>query len=140
MIDVSFGFGELALSHELGMSLVVLDEGEEVIDVADLAEMRAYWVQEAQLQENVSLNQVHSWFVAVAIDQVDVFHARKVMESVLDDIPVDHLFKSILNFLDLFLHFVLKDFVEKCYTLNIANAFPVGILALLSSCQEHFQC
>ena len=124
-IDLPFGFREQTLSHKLWVLFVVSDEGEEVIDVVDLTEMRANGIKEYQLQVYVSLNEVYSGFMAVAVNKIHIFHCRKIMEAILHHISVYHLFICISNFIYLLLHLVLKYLVEESHTLYITHTFSV---------------
>jgi hypothetical protein len=73
VVDLSFGLREPAATHQSWMFFVVFGEGQEVVQVSDLAEVRADGVQEDQLQLDVSFDQVNSGFV-VDVDQIDVLH------------------------------------------------------------------
>ena len=131
LINVSLGFWKITLSHQLRINLIVRNEGEEVVDVADFAEMGTDGVDETQLQEDVALDEILPRLVAVAVDQVDVFHAGEVVEAVLDDVPVGHSFVGLLDLLDLLLHLVFEDIVEEGHAFDVADSSSVSLFVLL---------
>ena len=87
-------------------------------------------VDETQLQEDVALDEILPRLVAVAVDQVDVFHAGEVVEAVLDDVPVGHSFVGLLDFLDLLLHLVFEDIVEEGHAFDVADSSSVSLFVL----------
>ena len=120
------------MSKQVWVLLVVDCEAEEVIDVCDLAEMRADGIQEQQLQVDVPFNQVKPGPMDVAVQQVNVLYASEVMQTLLDDISVDHLLISIAHFVNLVLDLVLKDGVEVLH---------IGVFGLPSAVgRALFQC
>lgn len=69
-------------------------------------------VEEDQLQEDVAFDEVQSGFVGVAVEQVEVLYAGEVMQALLYDIAVYHLFVCLSYLQDLVLDLVLEYCVE----------------------------
>jgi hypothetical protein len=69
-------------------------------------------VEEDQLQEDVALDEIESGFVGVAVEQVEVLYAGEVMQALLYDIAVYHLFVCLSYLQDLVLDLVLEYCVE----------------------------
>jgi hypothetical protein len=112
VVDVEARSGEGAMAEQIRVLLVVSGEGQEVVNVGDFAEVGADWVQEEQLQVNVALEQVQSGLVGIAVEQVKVLDAGEVVQSLLDNIPVDHLLVGLAHLQDLVFDFVLEDGIE----------------------------
>ena len=73
--------------------------------------MGTNWVQEQQLQVYVPFNQVLSWLI-FAVQNIQVFLAGKVVESVLDDISIYHFFIGLFYFHDGLFHLGLENLVK----------------------------
>lgn len=131
IVDISFWLRESAASHEGRMFFIIFGEGKEVIQIGDLAEMRADWIDEDELELNVSFDKVKSG-VIVNIDKIDIFDFFKFMETVFEHISVDHFFIGLFYFIDLFLHLVFEYFIHKSNTFYVTFAFSVFLLLVKS--------
>ena len=56
VIDIGFWFWESAAAHQLRILLVIGGKRKEVINVCNLAEVRADWIKEDQLKVHVFLD------------------------------------------------------------------------------------
>jgi len=101
--------------------------------------MRTDGVQEDQLQENVPLNQILSRLMPLTVDQIIIAFADKVMESVLDHIPIDHIFIALLDLPDLVFDFVFKNLVEVLDFIIDLLLGSVGRHLLQGFVHEHFE-
>lgn len=138
-VDLSFGFRERALSDESRILFVVLGEGQEVVQVSHFTEMRTDRVQEYQLQEDVSLNQVSSRFVLVTVQDIEIFHTCDLVQTVLNHISVDHFLVSLLNFVNLFFNFIFENLIIQVQTLVVSFTLSVSFLFSQGFDQEHFK-
>ncbi len=82
-----------------------------MINVGNLAEMGTNWIHEQQLQIDVPFNQVLSWLI-FAVQDIQVFLAGKVVESILDDISINHFFVGLFDFHDGLFHLGLENLVK----------------------------
>ena len=75
VVNVFFGFWKCALTKEFRKFFVVSSEGKEIIDIGDLAEVRADWIEEDKLKKDVSFDEIESWLVLVTVQNIEIFHA-----------------------------------------------------------------
>lgn len=111
VVDLRVRFGEGAWTQQLWIWFGIFSKAQEVINVWNLTEVRTNRVDEQQLQQNVSFNQILSWLV-FTVQNIQILHTCQVMETVFNDISVNHFFISFLDSHDLLLHFIFKDLVE----------------------------
>lgn len=112
VVYISMWFREWTLTQQLWISLWILSETQEMIKIWNLTEVRADWVQEQKLQVNISFNQILSWFI-FTVQNIKIFLCSKFMESILNNISVNHFFISLFNSHDWFLHLSLEYFIKE---------------------------
>ena len=87
--------------------------------------MRTDGVEEDQLQEDISLNKICSWFFFVAIQQIEIFNRSEFVQSILNDISINHIFIGFGNSDYLLLHFIFENVIKMskilliCYSLSV---------------------
>lgn len=138
-VNLSSRLGERALTQKGGELLIVPCVGQEVVDVCNLAEMRADRIQEDQLQVDVSLDEIDPRLVMVTVQQIEIFHARKIMETILNNISVDHFFIGLMNLVDLLFHFILEDIIEMGDMLEFRRTNSIALLFVEGLNQEHLK-
>lgn len=130
-------FREGARTQQLGVSFYILNESKEIINIRDLAEVRTDRIQEEQLQVDVLFNQVLSRFV-LTVQDVQVFGAGEIVESILNNIPVNHFFVSLFDSHDRLLHFGLENFV-KSRVWTLISSLSHRALLLQTFIHKHFK-
>jgi len=104
---------------------VISCKGEEVVNVGDFTEVRTDGIEEDELEENVSFNEVVSRLSPIAIEQIQILHGNKLMQPKFDHIPVNHLLIRLTNFNDLLLHLILENIIEVTYMLLLRHTQSV---------------
>lgn len=101
--------------------------------------MRADRIQEDQLQVDISLDEIDPRLVMVTVQQIEIFHARKIMETILNNISVDHFFIGLMNLVDLLFHFILEDIIEMGDMLEFRRTNSIALLFVEGLNQEHLK-
>ena len=138
VVDVEFWFWESAIAHQFWILLVIASKRKEVVNVCNLAEVRADWIKENELEVHVLLDEINSRLV-ITVDKIHILYCREVMETILDHISIDHFFISISHLSNLILHLVLENLIEKCSTFILTDSSSVVFLVLNSFREEHFK-
>lgn len=101
--------------------------------------MRADGVQEDELQVDIAFDEVDSGFVIVAVQQIQILHARKVMQPILYDVSVDHLLIGLLHLVNLLLHLIFEDIIEMGHVLQVGRTHSIAFPLVQSLDKEHLQ-
>lgn len=102
--------------------------------------MRAKRIDEKQLEIDVPFDKIYSWPTLPTIHEISLFNSNKFMESVLDSIPIYHIFIGPFNLGNLFFYFTLKNFIEFLNLFIFLIFSPVCFMLLKYFTKEHFQC
>ena len=138
VVDVEFWFWESAIAHQFRILLVIASKRKEVVNVCNLAEVRADWIKENELEVHVLLDEINSRLV-ITVDKIHILYCREVMETIFDHISIDHFFISISHLCNLILHLVLENLIEKCSAFILTDSSSVVFLVLNSFREEHFK-
>lgn len=137
IIDISMRFREWAFTQQCRVCFRILSKAQEMIDIWNFTEVRTNWIQEQQLIIDVSFDQISSRFI-FTIQYIKVFQSSKIVESMFNNISINHFFISLFYFHNLFLHLRFENLIK--ISIRTLLLFLSHIIFLLKAfIHKHFE-